>query len=147
MPRLKKLGERGFTFLGSLFELLILVIFLPLIVAFFGLMISMEEGTDAGSAEWQLFSFELQAYLTAADSVEMINSGSGIRIMQQEVEYDVELYSTMIRKQKFQQGHEVMATGLKSCNFIVEGTKLRVIAEFTDGRSAEAEYVYTHPQK
>ncbi|MCJ1908821.1 competence type IV pilus minor pilin ComGF [Planococcus ruber] len=147
MFKLKRLNEDGFTFIGSLFELFILMAFLPLIVIFFSLMIHVDKQTDAGNAEWHLFSYELQSYLTKVDSIEVINSGSGIRIMQEEVEYDIELYGNMLRKQKFRQGHEVMATKLKSCSFRLNGTNLMVFAVFANGRTAEAEYVYTHAEK
>lgn len=145
MFRLKALGEKGFTFLGSLFELLILIIFLPLIVISFSLMMSFAKETEAGLLEWQLFASELQGYLTEIDSIEIINNGSGIRIMQQEVEYDIELYGNLIRKQKFKQGHEVMATKIKNCFFQLEGTNLMVRVEFINGPIEEAEYVFTHP--
>lgn len=147
MPKLKQLDDNGFTFLGSLFELMILMAFLPLIAVFFSLMISFEKETDAGNAEWHLFSYELQTYLTKIDSIEIINNGSGIRILQQDVEYDIELYGSLIRKQKFRQGHEVMATKIKQSAFQLEGTNLKLLVEFANGRSVEAEYVYTYPEK
>ncbi|UJF28321.1 competence type IV pilus minor pilin ComGF [Planococcus sp. 107-1] len=147
MLKLNPFNENGFTFLGSLFELIILMAFLPLIVIFFSLMIAFEKETDAGNAEWHLFSYELQSYLTKVDSIEVINNGSGIRVIQDEVEYDIELYGNLIRKQKFRQGHEVMATKLDSCSFQIEGTILTIFAEFANGRSMEAEYVYTYAEK
>lgn len=147
MLKLNWFNENGFTFFGSLFELVILMVFLPLIVIFFSLMIAFEKETDAGNAEWHLFSYELQSYLTKVDSIEVINNGSGIRVMQEEVEYDIELYGNLIRKQKFKQGHEVMATKLDSCSFQIEGTILTIFAEFANGRSMEAEYVYTYAEK
>ncbi|GKW44366.1 competence type IV pilus minor pilin ComGF [Planococcus sp. NCCP-2050] len=147
MLKLNWFNENGFTFLGSLFELVILMVFLPLIVIFFSLMIAFEKETDAGNAEWHLFSYELQSYLTKVDSIKVINNGSGIRVMQEEVEYDIELYGNLIRKQKFKQGHEVMATKLDSCSFQIEGTILTIFAEFANGRSMEVEYVYTYAEK
>jgi competence protein ComGF len=147
MHRLKKLDEKGFVFLNSLLELLILMIFLPLVVLFFGFMLALEKETDAKLVEWQLFSVDLQSYITGSDSVQTINNGGGIRAIQQDVEYDIELYEHSVRKQKFKQGHEILLTQIKNCRFERTGSKLSVRVEFLNGIIEEAEYVVTPPDK
>ncbi|MGK7377759.1 competence type IV pilus minor pilin ComGF [Planococcus sp. 1R117A] len=145
MHRIKKPDEKGFAFLNSLFELMLLMIFLPLIVLFFSFMLTFAKETNPKLLEWQLFSVDLQAYLAGSDSVQIINNGGGIRILQQSVEYDIESFEYYVRKQKFRQGHEIMLTNLKKCRFELVGTKLSVRAEFTNGIVEEAEYVVTPP--
>ncbi|MCP2034939.1 competence protein ComGF [Planomicrobium sp. HSC-17F08] len=145
MHRMNRLDEKGFVFLNSLLELSILMIFLPIIVLFFGFMVSFSKETHAKHMEWQLFSVELQSYLAGSDSIEIINNGGGIRTIQQSLEFDIELYDHSVRKQKFKQGHEIMLTGIKNCRFGMNGPKLTVRAEFSNGAIEEAEYVVTPP--
>ena len=145
MHRMKTMDEKGFVFLNSLLELSILMIFLPIVVLFFGFMVSFSKETHAKHTEWQLFSIELQSYLAGSDSIEIINNGAGVRTVQQSVEYDIELYDHSVRKQKFRQGHEIMLTGIKNCRFEMHGPKLTVRTEFSNGAIEEAEYVVTPP--
>ncbi|MDN3449893.1 competence type IV pilus minor pilin ComGF [Planococcus sp. APC 3906] len=137
--------EKGFTFLTSLFELLLLMIFLPLIVLFFVFMRGFFEEADPRAAEWFLFAGELQSYLSGAESLVIINTGAGVRIVRGIDEYDIESYDKVIRKQYFQKGHEVMLTGVKKTSFSLRGHSLLLQVEFTDGIILEEEYVFTQP--
>lgn len=132
--------------LNSLLELLLLMIFLPLVVLFFGFMMTFAKETDAKLVEWQLFSVDLQSYIAGTDSVEIINNGGGIRIIQQDAEYDIEKYEHSVRKQKHRQGHEIMLTRVKNCHFELDGSKLSIRVEFSNGIVEETEYVVTSPQ-
>ncbi|SDI24792.1 competence protein ComGF [Planococcus glaciei] len=145
MHRIKRMDEKGFVFLNSLLELTILMIFLPIVVLFFGFMVSFSKESHAKQMEWQLFSVELQSYLAGSDSIEIIDNGVGIRTIQQSQEFDIELYDHSVRKQKFRQGHEIMLTGIKNCRFGMNGPKLTIRAEFSNGAIEEAEYVVTPP--
>lgn len=146
MPGLKKNDERGYMLLNSLFDLTLLLTLLPLIVLFFVFIRSFSEDTNFRHSEWQLFVADFQTYLTEVDSIEVINNGGGIRIMQYDTEYDIESYQTLIRKQKFRLGHEIMLTGLDHCSFKIEGKRLFIHAEFSNGVTKQAEYVFTHTQ-
>lgn len=138
-------NENGFTFLTSIFELLLLLIFLPLIVLFFVFMMGFFKAADPQHAEWFLFAGELRAYLAGVDSITVINNGAGVRIVQGGDEYDIESYDKFIRKQKFRQGHEVMLTGVKKAGFSVVGNNVLLRTEFIDGTILEEEYVFTQP--
>lgn len=140
------LNDKGFVFMHTLFDLLLMMIFLPLIVLFFGFMVSFSKETEAHLLEWQLFTTEFQSYLTAVDSLEIINSGGGIRVVQEGIEYDIELYANMVRKQKFSQGHEVMLTNIKNCRFEIRGNRILLHVQFLRGPDEEVEYVYTYPE-
>lgn len=144
---MKKLGEGGFTLLNALLELMILLIFLPLIVLFFAFMIHFSAETDAQAAEWHLFAADFQSYLSNIDSVEIINNGGGVRIVRGTEEYDIEIYDRYLRKQKFGQGHEIMLTDVKTCRFTLDGPLLTVRAELSNGTVEEAEYAFTHPKE
>jgi competence protein ComGF len=145
MSRLISLDEKGFAFISSLMDLLVLLLLLPLIVLFFHFALSFSESLDPKQLEWQLFTEDLRTYLHGIDSIEVINNGGGIRIIQNGEEFDIESYPQLIRKQKFRQGHESMLTGVESCSFLVSGTKLTVQAKFSNGLAEEAEYVLTPP--
>ncbi len=140
-----RLNEKGFTFLSSLFELMLLLLFLPLMVIFFLFVRGFFSEADPQTAEWFLFAGELQSYLTGIDSIAIINNGGGVRILQRGNEYDIESYDKFIRKQKFQQGHEVMLTKVKKTTFSLQGNRLMLRAEFTNGKILEEVYVYTYP--
>ncbi|TWT09139.1 competence type IV pilus minor pilin ComGF [Planomicrobium sp. CPCC 101079] len=144
MPRIAK-DERGFSFIGSLVDLMVLMLLLPLIALFFTFAISFSNSLHPKILEWQLFTEELKVYLRDVDSIQEINNGGGIRISRNGEEYDIESYPQLVRKQKFRQGHEPMLTGVESCSFRVDGTKLTVHAIFSDGLTEEAEYVLTRP--
>lgn len=139
-----RLNEKGFTFLSSLFELMILLLFLPLMVVFFLFVRGFFSEADPQTAEWFLFAGELQAYLRGVDSITIINNGGGVRVMQGGVEYDIESYDKYIRKQKFRQGHEVMMTNVKKITFSLSGSSLLLHVEFINGKTLEESYVFTH---
>ena len=146
MRRINRLDERGYSFITSIFDLLVLLTMLPLIVLFYSFTLSFTEDLDPHQVEWQLFAIDLQSYLNNSDSLEIIGEGSGIRVVQMEEEFDIELYTDMIRKQKERKGHEVMLTRVRLCHFSLAGNTLKVRTEFTTGSLEEAEYVFTQPQ-
>lgn len=144
MPQIKG-NERGFAFVNSLMDLMVLLLLLPLIVLFFNFSMSFSSSLSAKQLEWQLFSEELKVYLRGIDSIEEIDSGAGIRIHQKGEEFDIESYPQLVRKQKFRQGHETMLTGVESSSFAVDGAVLTVHVKFSNGTTEEAEYVITVP--
>lgn len=146
MRRINRLDERGYSFITSIFDMLVLLTMLPLIVLFYSFALSFTEDLDPHRVEWQLFAIDLQSYLNNSDSLEIIGGGSGIRVVQMEEEFDIELYTDMIRKQKDQKGHEVMLTRVRLCHFSLAGNTLKVRTEFTTGSLEEAEYVFTQSQ-
>lgn len=145
MRRINWTDEKGFSFLTSVFDLLVLMTLLPLIVLFYGFAISFTADLDPHRPEWQLFAIDLQSYLNNSESIAIINGGSGVRVIQMGEEYDIELYTDMIRKQRAGRGHEVMLTRVRNSSFSLEGDTLKIRIEFTTGTLEEAEYVVTQP--
>jgi competence protein ComGF len=136
---------RGFIFFDALLDLLLIALFMPLIILFYLFTTSYMENLHAGEIEWRLFLTDMQNYLTDVESIQVINGGTGFRVRQAGTEYDVELYSNLIRKQKFNQGHEVMMTGITKCNFSIEGKILTIMATRSTGKEERSEYVITGP--
>lgn len=145
MRRIIPIDEKGFTFLNALFDLLLLLTLLPLIVLFFTFASSFSEDLDKKHLEWLLFTEDLQSYLYQSDSIEIINNGGGVRIVQKGIEYDIEVYGKFIRKQKNDQGHEIMLTDLDSFRFRLEESSLDIQADFSSGVSVQGEYAITGP--
>jgi len=137
--------ERGFIYFNALLDLVLVAAVMPLIILFYLFAASYMEDLEAARIEWRLFTADLQSYLTAVDSVQPINGGTGFRVVQNGVEYDVEVYGSVIRKQKFNQGHEIMMTGVSKCNFIIDGNVLKITAVLLNGAEERSEYAITGP--
>lgn len=137
--------EKGFIYFNVLMDLVLVAAIMPLIILFYMYTAGFMEDLDAGKMEWLLFTAELQNYLTDVDSIQIINGGTGFRVVQEGIEYDVEVYSSLIRKQKFKQGHEIMATGISSCNFSIDGRMLKIVAIRSNGTEERSEYAITGP--
>lgn len=150
MCRVKKTSaeiskEQGFVYVNALLDLLLMATLMPLIILFYLYSADYMERMESGGIEWRLFTADLQSYLTATDSVRVINGGTGLRIVRYGVEYDIEVYGTYIRKQKFNQGHEIMMTGISRCDFSVAGDVLHITALLSNGSEERSEYAITSP--
>lgn len=135
--------EGGFIFSNALIDLMLVAAIMPLIIIFYMYASNYMEDLDAQKIEWRLFTVELQGYLTDVDSIQIINAGTGFRVIKEGMEYDIEVYSSLIRKQKFNQGHEIMLTGISKCKFSIEGQVLKIIAFRSNGTEERSEYVIT----
>lgn len=145
-PKAAKRGtEGGFIYFNALLDLVLVAAVMPLIIVFYMYSASYMEDLNAGEVEWRLFALELQSYLTAVDSIEIINEGTGFRVIQAGTEYDIEVYNSLIRKQKFNEGHEIMVTGIIKCNFSIEGQVLKITAIRSNGKEERSEYAITGP--
>lgn len=133
--------EKGFVYYNALLDLVLVALLMPLIVLFYLYTAEYTKDLDGGKLEWRLFTSELQSYLSDVEDSQIINGATGLRIVQHGNEYDIEVYGSVIRKQKFNQGHEIMMTGVIKCNFVIEGDRLKVIALLTNGSEEHAEYL------
>lgn len=138
--------QSGFVYLNALLDLILLATLMPLIVLFYMFSSNYSEDLGPGNLEWQLFSAELQTYLTDADSLLIIKGGTGFRVMQRGVEYNIEQYGNFIRKQKSNLGHEIMLTQIRSCSFQIEGDVLKISVLLLNGAEERSEYAITGPE-
>lgn len=143
--RLAGLDESGFIYANALLDLVLVAAVLPLIILFYLYSSNFMEDLDASRLEWRLFTADLQSYLVGVETVQGINEGTGFRVRQNGVEYDIEVYGNLIRKQKFNQGHEIMMTGVSTCSFMVEGNVLKITALLQNGTEERSEYAITGP--
>ncbi|WP_033541923.1 ComGF family competence protein [Planococcus sp. CAU13] len=135
----------GFIYFNALMDLVLVASVMPLIILFYMQSAVYLEDLDAGKLEWRLFTADLQNYLTAVDSIELINEGSGFRVTRDIDEYDIELFGTVIRKQRFNKGHEIMLTDIITCTFRIDGQLLKVTAQLKNGTEERTEYAITRP--
>lgn len=150
MRRLNKssaalLDGKGYIYYNALIDLILVAAIMPLIVLFYLQTADYMEDLHAGRLEWRLFTADLQTYLTAVDSIELINEGSGVRVKQGISVYDIEHFGTVIRKQRFDKGHEIMLTDILICTFRIEGQILKVTAQLKNGTEERSEYAITGP--
>ena len=138
-------SEAGFIYFDALMDLILVAAIMPLIVLFYLYTTEYMKDLDAGEMEWRLFAAEMQNYLTGIDSIEVINGGTGFRVIQAGVEYDIEIYGSILRKQKFNQGHEIMLTGISGCTFSIEEETLKISAVRSNGKEESSEYAITGP--
>ncbi|WP_195913927.1 competence type IV pilus minor pilin ComGF [Planomicrobium sp. YIM 101495] len=136
-------SQKGFTFLSSLTELMILLLLLPLITLFFLVAGSISEALDPKQLEWELFTADFRSYLNDVESIEVINRGTGIRTVRGEDEFAIGQYEQLIRKQRFEKGHEIMLTGVKECRFELQDGYLAVRVIFTNGLEKDEQYAVT----
>lgn len=142
---LKTMNEKGFTFLNTILDLVVLMMMLPLIVLFYSFFITLSDDLSPKHLEWQLFKEDLQNYLAEVTAIEVIDSGKGIRFVRNGEVYDIETYGNLIRKQVANKGHEVMLTNVHTCRFKVERSLVVVNVTFSDGVSEQVEYAYAYP--
>ncbi|MFD1030711.1 competence type IV pilus minor pilin ComGF [Metaplanococcus flavidus] len=137
--------QQGYVYYNVLLDLLLVAALMPLIILFYMYTANYMEDLEAGKIEWRLFSTELQAYLHSVDSIQITHGNTGLRVVQAGVEYDIEVYGSFIRKQKFNQGHEIMMTGISQCSFQLEGDVLKITAVLLSGSEERYEYAITGP--
>lgn len=139
------LNGGGYVYYNALLDLILVAAVLPLIILFHLQMANYLEDLDSGKMEWRLFAADLQSYLTDVESVHVINGGTGIWVLQQGEEFDIEVYGSVLRKQRFNLGHEIMLTNVSRCTFSIEGQVLDITLIRTDGTEERAEYAITGP--
>jgi len=119
---IKRPNEQGYTFLESIFQLIILTIFIHLFLLFFFWKGSIEQYyTDYSSTEWELFSADLQYLLSDVSEIRMVNAGRTIRFKNNRGLIDIEQSRTVIRKRVDATGHVPLLTGVKEVFFTFDG--------------------------
>lgn len=119
---MKMPNEQGYTFLESIFQLIIMTIFIHLFLLFFFWKGPIEQRyTDYSSTEWELFSADLQYLLSDVSEIRLTNSGRTIRLKNSRGLIDIEQSGTVIRKRVAETGHIPLVTGVKAVTFTFDG--------------------------
>ena len=130
---MKGSNEQGYTFLESIFQLIILIIFIHLFLLFFFWKGSIEQRyTDYSSTEWELFSADLQYLLSDVSEIRLVNAGRTIRLKNNRGLIDIEQNGTVIRKRVDTTGHVPMVTGVKAVAFTFDGITITAYVTMLD---------------
>jgi len=130
---MKMPNEQGYTFLESIFQLIIMTIFIHLFLLFFFWKGSIEQNyTDYSSTEWELFSADLQFLLSDVSEIRLVNGGRTIRLKNDRGLIDVEQSGTVIRKRVDTTGHIPLVTGVKEATYTFDGMTITVHVTMLD---------------
>lgn len=141
---LKRNNEHGYTLLEATLQLSVLMLFSQIFLLTIGLAFRVESTvTNPTETEWGLFINDVEKYLNDVDDLHVQQNVKGIRFNKTGDEYDIELYDTVIRKQKNRLGHEQMLLHVKSFTTILEGQSLKLSVEFVNGIKKEQTFYVT----
>ncbi|MER2088763.1 competence type IV pilus minor pilin ComGF [Sporosarcina sp. JAI121] len=127
-------NERGYTFLESIFQLVILAIFLHLFLMFFFWKSSIEQKYfDYASTEFELFSADMQHLLSDVSELRLIEEGSSIRLRNSRGLINIEQSGTVLRKRVDQTGHVPYITNVRAVTYTFDGTTLTARVTMLDG--------------
>ncbi|PZX07236.1 competence protein ComGF [Psychrobacillus insolitus] len=141
---LKRNNEQGYTLLEAILQLSVLMLFSQIFLLTVGLVFRVESTvTNPTETEWGLFVYDVERYLNDVDEIHVQEGVKGIRFHKAGDEYDIELYDTLIRKQKNRLGHEQMLLHVKSFTTKLEGQSLKLSVEFANGIKKEQTFYVT----
>ncbi|WP_342505181.1 competence type IV pilus minor pilin ComGF [Sporosarcina sp. FSL K6-2383] len=131
---MKKMDEHGYTLLESIFQLLIMALFIHLFLLFFFWKEPIErQYVDYSKMQWELFSAELQQLLTEVSEIQLLNGGKVIHFRNHHGSVDIEQSGTVIRKRVTGDGHIPLLTGVRSVVFSLDATTLTILVTTIDG--------------
>ncbi|KXH87450.1 competence type IV pilus minor pilin ComGF [Sporosarcina sp. HYO08] len=133
--------NRGYTFVESIFQLVILTVFLHLLVLFFMWKGTVESSfPDHVSIEWELFAIDMQQMLSTIDHLEIRSEGTALRFLGEQRRIDISRSNTVIRKQVDGQGHVPLLTNVRTIQFEKTGDHLIVLVNTLGGESLERSF-------
>lgn len=129
------LTSDGYTLVDAIIQLAALLLFSQLFLFYFAWFNQIEKHFfSSEEIEWEMFSLDVESYLSSVTKIEEQANQTGIRFIKDGQEYDIECSSSVIRKQKFQLGHEPMLTGIRLCKLRVQQDQVLVQVELSNGR-------------
>ncbi|MFS0575199.1 competence type IV pilus minor pilin ComGF [Sporosarcina sp. 179-K 3D1 HS] len=138
MCRLKRgVDEQGYTFLESVFHLLIAIAFLQLFLLFFVWKAPIErQFSDHTATEWELFAIDMQRLLKNVSTFDMPDKDK-ISFRINGLTHQVGLSGNVIRWQKAGEGHVPILTNVRSVVFSFDGTIVTADVTMLDGQTRE----------
>lgn len=142
------MDEKGYTLIEGIIQLSVLMLFSQVFAVTMWWLYKMEENvTNPMDTEWALFVQNVETYLNDIDSLVIQREQPGIRFYKLGEEYDIEFYSTLIRKQKNRLGHEQLLLQVESLSVSIEGKSLRFFVTFLNGMEKEHTFYVTYRAK
>jgi competence protein ComGF len=143
MRRLLKLPrESGYTFLESLLQLMIMLVFVQLFVLFFLWKEPIERHYfDISGSEWQLFAVDFQLALSNVYKIEVHADGRGIRLWNKRGMIDIEQGTAVVRKRVDGSGHVPLLTNIREVKFALNQKTVFVDITLLDGKRKGREFI------
>lgn len=135
------LNERGYTLVEAIFQLAVFILFSELFVLIILWTVQFQSTTfSKEQTEWELFVNDVFGYLAQGNNIEVINTGQGIRIIENDRTVDIERYYGIVRKQVNEVGHEAMLVDIEAVRFTMQDSKLLLQVDFLNGLQKEREF-------
>lgn len=134
-------GNRGYTLIDSLFQLIIFIIFAHLIVLFFlwKAPIDRQYG-NLSTSEWELFAANLQKELAHVSQFNINTDQKGFMIETPRGRINFDQGNGVIRKRVDGQGHVPFLTKVSTATFTQSSTALFVEVTLLDGTRKERDF-------
>lgn len=129
---MRKLNDRGYTFMESIFQLLVLIVFVHFLLLFFSWKGAIEEQyEDYSTREWELFAAELQQMLAEVSEIRL-PLRSSMQFKNERGSITIEQSGAVIRKRVGGEGHVPLLTNVRSVSFTFDGVEMTVAVTFVD---------------
>lgn len=137
-----RLGEGGYTFVESLFQLIILAIFVQLFLLFFLWKAPIEQQyADMSAIDWELFAVDMQQLLSDVQQISIYPTGRGVTLLNERGVIDIDQGTGVIRKRVYSLGHVPLLTNVYSVLFSLDGSTLYAEVTLLDGTQKERGFV------
>ncbi|MDV6377893.1 competence type IV pilus minor pilin ComGF [Sporosarcina sp. GW1-11] len=137
---MKRIDEKGFSLFESMIHLLIFTILIQLTLLFFHWKEPVQSSYQNDFlSEWEVFSLEVQELLKEVHVIEQPRTTS-FTFHTERGRITLQVYQQMIRKLVNGEGHVPLLVDLRSANFLVEGNRLKIMVEKTNGIKKEGTF-------
>lgn len=134
--------ESGYSLIESIFQLLILGIFLQFVILFFYWKAPIErQFDDYYATEWELFGIELQELLMDVEEFNVLVGNRSISFLNDRGEIEISQIGSVIRRQVYGKGHIPLYTNVRDAIFTRVGEELHVEVRMLDGKTRERRFV------
>lgn len=128
----QRLNEKGYTLLESIVQLVIFVMLIHMMVLFLYWRAPAESFyANSASAEWELFSIELQGMLERVKSF-TVTQNCEIVFVNDRGKITAQFHENKIRKLVDGAGHVPLLMNVKSCSYRQTGNELYLKIEYTN---------------
>ena len=137
-PLLTTKEEKGYTFIESLFQLIVFVTFAHLFIVFFLWKAPIEQQyTNMSDGAWELFAVDFQASIVDVNEFNVHQGGRGIQFVTDRGRIDIEQRNNVIRKAIDGQGHIPFLTNVHAVYFTLNDPIVSVTVTMLDGARKE----------
>ncbi|MHA6259505.1 competence type IV pilus minor pilin ComGF [Sporosarcina sp. CAU 1771] len=134
----KRLADGGYTFIESLFQLLILAVFAQFFLLFFFWKAPIEQKySELSALDWELFAVDMQQLLSDVEEISVFPNRRGITLLNERGVIIIEQGTAVIRKRVYGKGYVPFLTNVHSVRFSLDGFVLLADVTLLDGTKRE----------